>query len=91
MEWEKIVSNDETDNSKIYKQLIKLNSKKKKKPTTQLKMGKIPEQTFLQRRYTNAYVSSHYFNTLSQTQWLKTSRLPYSAGEQKFKDGSWLK
>jgi len=43
MEWEKIVSNDETDNSKIYKQLIKLNSKKKKKPTTQLKMGKIPE------------------------------------------------
>ena len=40
MKWEKIVSNDETDKglfSKIYKQLVLLNSEK---PTTQLKHGK---------------------------------------------------
>ena len=39
MEWEKIVSNDETDNSKIYKQLIKLNSKKKKKANNPIENG----------------------------------------------------
>ena len=53
-EWEKIVSNDATDKgltAKTYKQLTPLNSKKSQEPNG--KMGKRPEQTFLQRRYTD--------------------------------------
>ena len=52
-EWEKIVSNDETDKgliSKIYKKTYTLNSNKKQ-PNG--KMGKGPEYTFLQGRYTH--------------------------------------
>ena len=53
-EWEKIVSNDAIDKgliSKIYKQLKQLKSKKSQQ--TNGKMGKRPEETFLQRRYTD--------------------------------------
>ena len=48
-----IFANDVTDKrliSKIHKQLIQLNNKKQ---TTQLKMGRRPKQTFLQRRHTD--------------------------------------
>ena len=50
-EWEKIIANETTDKgliSKIYKQLIQLNTRKKKIK----KWGKRPKQPFLQRRHT---------------------------------------
>ena len=50
-EWEKIIANDQLKKrliSKIYKQLIQLNTRK----TTQLKNGK-KKLTFLQRRHTD--------------------------------------
>ena len=51
--WEKIIANEATDKeliSKIYKQLLKLNSEKQ---TTQSKVGQRTKQTFLQRRHTD--------------------------------------
>ena len=54
-EWEKIFVNDISNKelvSKIYKELIQLDSPKQN--TTQLKMGRLHEQTFLQRRHTDS-------------------------------------
>ena len=51
-EWEKIIANETTDKgliSKIYKQLIQLNSRKTN--ITDQKVGKRPKQTFLQRTH----------------------------------------
>ena len=53
-EWENIIANEETDKeliSKIYKQLLPLNSRKINDPVK--KMGQRSKQTFLQRRHTD--------------------------------------
>ena len=51
-EWEKIIANEATDKeliSKIYKQLMYLNTRKQKSNPIK-KMGQRTKQTFLQRR-----------------------------------------
>ena len=53
-EWEKIIANETTDKgliSKIYKELIQLNARKKQ---PNQKVGKRPKHTFLQRKHTDA-------------------------------------
>ena len=53
-EWEKIIANEATDKeliSKIYKQLLQLNSRKIRDSVK--KMGQRTKQTFLQRRHTD--------------------------------------
>ena len=53
-EWEKIIANEVTDKeliSKIYKQLLQLNSRKINDPIK--KMDQRTKQTFLQRRHTD--------------------------------------
>ena len=52
--WEKVIANEASDKeliSKIYKQLLQLNSRKMNDPIK--KMGQRTEQTFLQRRHTD--------------------------------------
>ena len=52
-EWEKIIVSETTDKeliSKMYKQVIQLNTKKKQKLNQ--KVSRRPNQTFLQRRHT---------------------------------------
>ena len=51
--WEKITANKTTDKgliSKIYRQLMQLNTRKTNNPYQ--KMGRRPKETFLQRRHT---------------------------------------
>ena len=53
-EWDKIIVNEATDKeliSKIYKQLLQLNSRKISDPSK--KLGQRTKQTFLQRRHTD--------------------------------------
>ena len=53
-DWEKIIANEATDKgliSKIYKQLLQLNSRKINDPNQ--KMGQRTKQTFLQGRHTD--------------------------------------
>ena len=53
-EWEKIIANEATNKeliSKIYKQLMQLNSRKINNPIK--KMGQRTRQIFLQRRHTD--------------------------------------
>ena len=53
-EWEKIIANEVTDKeltSKIYKQLLQLNSRKINDPIK--KMGQRAKQTFFQRSHTD--------------------------------------
>ena len=54
-DWEKIIANEATDKgliSKIYKQLMYLNTRKQKSNPIK-KMGQRTEQIFLQRRHTD--------------------------------------
>ena len=66
-EWEKIIVNDKGLISKICKELIQLNRRRRKN------VGKRPNQTFLQRRHTDDYLThekklniAHYLQNINQ-------------------------
>ena len=76
-EWEKIFATEATDKgliSKIYKQLMQLNIKKKKQPNR--KMGRRPKQTFLQRRHTDGQEA--YEKLLNITSYQRNSNQNYN-------------
>ena len=74
-DWKKIFANDVTDKglvSKIYKQLMILNSIKKKPPNQQI--GRRPKQTFFQRRHTDGQEAHEkMFNITIREMQIKTT------------------
>ena len=75
--WENIFAMESMDNgliSKIYKQLMQLNIKKKKQPNQ--KMGRRPKQTFLQRRHTDGQEA--YEKLLNITSYQRNSNQNYN-------------
>ena len=84
MEWEKIFANDATDKvliSKIHKQLLQLNIKKKK---PNQKIGVRPKQTFLQRRNTDGQQAHEKMFNISNDQSNANqnySKVPHHTGQ----------
>ena len=66
MEWEKISANNISDKGltfRKYKEILQLNNKITNNPI--LKMGKRPEQTFLQRKYKKDHKHGKMLNIIN--------------------------